>query len=213
MIKGRNKYEKLGELLEGYETIETLSERLKIDKAKAIYVIYRLRKLGFVKTSYGAGKRRVYSISLRNKQKGISYTDRINELAPIGLTSSNPYYIHGRIPSYEETLIYAIKKKDIRHLIASLALFRKITNWSFLYNLAKKEGLIIDIASLYEVARRVVRKVRRMPERFINQAKKRKTKHFRYIIEHFSSDDFKDIEQKWKIYIPLNRADLEDYRR
>ena len=33
------------------------------------------------------------------------------------------------------------------------------------------------------------------------------------MIEHFSSDDFKDIEKKWKIYIPLNIADLEDYKR
>ena len=139
MIKGTNKYEKLAESLEGYETIETLSEKLKINRAKAIYVIYRLRKLGFVKTSYVVGKKRFYYISLSNKQKRTSYAEIINKFAPIGIASSNPYYIHGRIPSYEETLIYAIKKKDIRYLIASLVLFRKITNWSLLYNLAKKE--------------------------------------------------------------------------
>ena len=52
-----------------------------------------------------------------------------------------------------------------------------------------------------------------MPKRFINQAKKRKTKKFKYMVEHFSSDDFKDIEQRWKIYIPLNIADLEEYKK
>ncbi|MEK6891533.1 MAG: hypothetical protein AABX03_05355 [Nanoarchaeota archaeon] len=213
MIKGTNKYEKLEQSLEGYETIETLSKKLMIDRAKAIYVIHRLRKLGFVKTSYGVGKKRVYYISLKNKQKGISYTEIINKFAPVGLVSSEPYYIHGRIPSYEETLIYAIKKKDIRYLIASLALFRKITNWSLLYRLAKKEDLVNEVVALYEVSRKVVKKVKRMPKRFINLAKKRKTKKSRYIIEHFSSDDFKDIEQKWKIYIPLNLADLEEYKR
>ena len=28
---------------------------------------------------------------------------------------------------------------------------------------------------------------------------------------HLKSDDFKDIEKKWDVYIPFNRADLERY--
>ena len=201
MKKGTSKYNKLAESLEGLYTLETLCERLRINRIKAIYIIHRLRKLGFVKTFYTEGKRRLYSISLRNKQKGISYTERINEVSPVQLASSNPYYIHGRIPSHEEALIYAIKQRDVRHLIASLALFRKISNWSLLYNLAKKEGLINEIVALYELSRKIVKKVRRMPKRFLNLAKKRKAKKFSYIIKHFSSDDFKDIERKWKIYM------------
>jgi DNA-binding MarR family transcriptional regulator len=213
MIKGSNKYKMIAEMLEGFYTIETLCKRLKINRTKAIYIIHRLRKLGFVRTIYGSEKRRLYYISLKNKQKGISYTERINEISPIQLSSSNPYYIHGRIPSYEETLIYAVKQKDIRYLIASLILFRKISNWSLLYNLAKKEDLVIQIVVLYEVARKVVGKVRKMPKRFFSLARKRKDQHFTYIIKPFSSDDFKDIEKKWKIYIPLNLADLENYRK
>ncbi len=213
MKKGTNKYELLGKSLEGIYTIETLCKRLNIDRKKAVYVIHRLRKLGFVKTSYTAKKQRLYAISLTNKQKRISYTDRINEVSPIQLASSNPYYIHGKIPSYEETLIYAIKQKDIRYLIASLSLFRKISNWPLLYNLAKKENLTSQIMALYEVSRKIVKKVKRMPKRFINQSKKRKSRHFSYIIDNLSSNDFKDIEKKWKIYIPLNLSDLEDYKR
>jgi len=212
MIKGSNKYEKLAESLKGFETIETLCERLKINRAKAIYVIHRLRKLGYIKTFYGAGKMRTYRISLENKQKGITYTKIINKFSPIQIVAWNPYYFHGKMPSYEETLIYAIKQRDIRYIIASLALFRKIKDWGLLYNLAKKEDLVNEVVALYEVARRAVRKVRKMPKRFINLARKN-TKRFRYIIRHFSSDDFKDIEKKWKIYIPLNIADLEDYKR
>ena len=152
-------------------------------------------------------------MNLLNKQKRISYTDRINEVSPIQLASSNPYYIHGKIPSYEEALIYAIKQKDVRYLIASLSLFRKISNWSLLYNIAKKENLIAQIIALYEVSRKVVKKVRKMPKRFINLAKKRKSKHYSYIIKNISSDDFKDIEKKWRVYIPLNLADFEEYKR
>ena len=52
-----------------------------------------------------------------------------------------------------------------------------------------------------------------MPKRFLTFAKKRKTKSLKYIIKPLSSNDFKDIEQKWKVYIPLNLADLEEYRK
>ena len=216
MIKGTNKYEKLAESLQGIYTLETLADRLKIDRSKAIYVIHRLRKLGFVKTNYVAGKKRLYNISLRNKQKGISYTAKINEASSnyaIQVVPSYPYYVHDRAPSFEEVLIYAIKQKDVRYIIASLALFRKISDWSLLYKLAKKEDLIREVAALYEIARRTVRKVRRMPKRFSHLAQKKKTNKFRYIINHLSSDDFEDIEKKWKVYIPLNRADLEEYSK
>lgn len=217
MIKGSNKYEKLAESVQGFYTLKTLGDRLKIDKSRAIYVIHRLRKLGYVKTSYGAGKKRIYYISLKNKQKGISYTDKINEVAHSAsyalVVPSDAYYVHGRMPSYEEALIYAIKKRDVRYIIASLALFRRISDWSLLYNLAKKENLTREVAALYEVARRFVKKVRRMPKRFLHLAQKKRDSPFVYIREPISSDDFKDIERKWKIYIPLNASDLEEYKK
>src|SRR3989344_8608161 len=216
MIKGSNKYEKLAESLQGIYSIETLVDRLKISRTKAIYIIHRLRKIGLVKTSYEAGKKRLYSISLRNKQKGISYTEKINEILPsasYAIASSDPYYVHDRTPSYEEALIYALKQKDVRYIIASLALFRKISDWNLLYKLSKKEGLTKKVAALYEIARKAVRKVRRMPKRFLHLAQKEKAARFSYIIDRLSSDDFKDIERRWKIYIPLNRADLEEYNR
>ncbi len=216
MIKGSNKYEKLGELVQGLYSLESFADRLKVKKTKAVYILYRLRKLGLVKTYYEAEKKRIYNISLRNKQKGISYTDKINEAIrnpAIKVMSSDSYYVHGRMPSYEEALLYAIKQRDVRYTIVSLALFRKISDWNYLYRLAKKEDLIREVCALYEIARKIVRKVRRMPKRFLNQAKKIKRKDFHYIVAHISSDDFKDIEKKWRVYIPLNYSDLEEYRR
>lgn len=216
MIKGTNKYEKLAESLQGVYTLETFADRLKIDESKAVYVIHRLRKLGFVKTSYGAGKKRLYNISLRNKQKGISYAEKINEASPsvsYAVMSYNSHYVHGREPTYEEALVYAIKQRDVRYLIASLALFRKISDWNLLYRLAKKENSIREVAALYEVAKKVVKKIKRMPKRFLHLAQKRKTNRFSYIVEPLSSDDFKNIEKKWKIYIPLNLSDLREYTK
>lgn len=216
MIKGYNKYERIAESLQGFYTLETLADRLNITPTKAVYVVHRLRKLGFVKTSYGAGKKRVYQISLKNKQKGISYAEKINEALSnpaIQVMESNSYYVYGRTPSYEEALIYAIKQKDVRYLIASLALFKKISNWSYLYKLAKKEGLLPQIVALYEIARKNVRKIRKMPRRFLNQTRKIKTRKIEYIIKPISSDDFKSVEKKWRVYIPLNQSDLEEYHR
>jgi len=216
MKQENSKYEKLGESLQGVFTIETLAERLKIDRLKAIYIIYRLRKLGFVKTSYGSEKRRSYFISLKNKLGGESYTEKINKACSnpaLKIASFEPHYIHGREITYEEALIYAIKKKEIRYTIASLSLFRKISNWNLLYGLAKKDDLIPEVVAIYEVARKVVRKIRKMPKRFLGLAKKSKRKSFSYLIKGYSSDDFRDIEKKWKIYIPLNHADLGEYAR
>ena len=108
-------------------------------------------------------------------------------------------------------LIYAIKQRDIRYLIASLALFRKIRNWSNLYKLAKKENLIREVAALYDIARLIIPKIRRMPKKFKNLAMPKKSGKYKYIVKQFSSKDFKGIEKKWKIFIPLNNVDLEDY--
>lgn len=217
MIQGTTKYESMAETLQGIYTLETFAARLRITPSKATYVMHRLRTLGFVKTTYGAGRKRIYTISLRNKQKGISYTEKINEATPSAsyalVVPSNAYYVHDREPSYEEALVYALKQRDVRYTIASLALFRKITDWSLLYALAKKENLIRDVAALYDVARTVVRKVKKMPQRFLHLAQKKKTASFHYIVDHLSSDDFNDIEKRWKVYIPLNRADLEEYTR
>ena len=97
-------------------------------------------------------------------------------------------------------------------MIASLSLFRKITDWNKLYRLAKKEKLLKEIGALYEISRKTVTKVKKMPERFKNLARK-KALNFSYIINKVSSNDFGDTEKKWKVYIPLNLSDLEDYKR
>lgn len=206
------KHEKLAEDLEGLQTVESIKNRFGIDRARAIYLIHRLREKGYVKTFYLNNKKRMYSISILNQQKGISYTEFINKSSPIKLAEFNFYFVHGREPSPEEALIYALKRKTIRYVIASLSLFRKIKDWHFLYKLAKKENLVRQIAALYEVARLYVKKIRRIPKRFYNLARPKKGDSYLYIIERFSSDDFKDIEKKWRVYIPLNRADLREYK-
>ncbi len=214
MIKGYNKYVGLVDSLHGFYTLETLADRLKINRTRAIYVIHRLRKLGYVKTSYGAGNRRLYSISLMNKQNRTSYLEEFNKNMPnpsLRIRDDENYFVYGRKLKVEEELIYALNKKRIRYVISCLFLFRKIEDWHLLYNMAKKENLSRQISALYDVARIFIRKVRRMPERFRRLTIPKKNDKYIFIVDGFSSDDFKEIERKWKVYIPLNRDDLEEY--
>lgn len=209
------KYEPIIKAIEGIQTIESVQEKLKMDRAKAIYILHRLRRLGYIRTKYLPNKKRVYSITLLNKQEGVSYLEAFNNNMPnsaFKINDDEDYFVHGRTIKAEELLIYALKKDTVRYVISSLFLFRKINDWSYLYGLAKKEDLVREISALYEVARLFVKKVRKMPKRFLRQAQSIKASHFEYIVNHISSDDFKDIEKKWKVYIPLNRADLYEYK-
>lgn len=204
----------LMEHLEGFQTIDTIMRDLSVPRQKAIHLIHRLRQAGYVKTFYGKNKMRQYSIGARHKYRRVSYTDIINQYAPVAVADSSPYYIYGRNPKPEEAIIYALQKGEIRFVIACLALYKRIDTWFFLYYLAKKNGLLRQVSALYDVARLVVRKLRRMPKQFHNFALPKKDDKFIYIIHPFESEDprIKKIEDKWKVKIPLNWSDLDEYR-
>lgn len=208
------KYEQIIHAIEGIRTIDDVQEKLKINRAKAIYLLHRLRRLGYIRTKYLPNKKRVYSISPLNKQKGISYLEAFNNSMPnasFKISDKEDYFVHGKTIKAEDLLIYALKKGTIRYVISSLFLFRKIKDWPYLYRLAKKESLARQISALYEVARLFIKKVRKMPKRFRRLTAPKKEDKYGFIIKGFSSDDFRNIEKKWKVYIPINRADLEEF--
>lgn len=194
--------------LEGIQTIPTVISALDVDRQQANYYIYRLRKKGYVRTRRLSDNRRVYSISFENRLKGTSYYDIINSLSPIKITTPKTYRIYGKEPSYEEILVFAIKTGSLRTILASLALFRRIDDWSALYRLAKKDNIERQVGALYDLARKVM-KTRRMTARFRNNALPGKS--FVFLIKGMRSKDFADIEKTWKVYLPFNRNDLEGY--
>jgi len=208
------RYDIIINAIEGTGTIEDVQEKLKIDRAKAVYILHRLRKLGYIKTKYLPNKKRIYSISPLNKLGGVSYLESFNNNMPnasLRISDKEDYFVHGRKIRAEDELIYALKKGTVRYVISSLFLFRKIEDWSYLYRLAKKENLARQISALYEVARIFIKKIRKMPKRFRRLTTPKKEDKYLFIIKGFNSDDFKETEKKWKVYIPLNRADLEEY--
>lgn len=197
--------------LEGIQTINSVRSILNINKKKAIYYVHRLRKKGYVKTKKLSSNKRVYNISFENRLRGISYYEIINKNSPIKITAPSIYKIYGKVPSFEETLIFAIKTQSLRIIIASLALFRKIDNWPELYKLAKKNHIERQVGALYDLSRKII-KTRRMTKRFRDNALPDKSMAFKYIIPGLKSKDFKEIEKIWRIYLPFNKEDLEDYK-
>lgn len=204
------KTEMLLKELEGIQTINSVRSILNINKKKAIYHIYRLRKKGYVKTKKLSNNKRVYSISFENRLKGTSYYEILNKISPVKISAPRIYKIYGKAPSFEETLIFAIKTQSLRIILASLALFKKIDNWPELYQLAKKNHIEKQVGALYDLSRKIM-KTRRMTKKFRNTALPDKDAVFKYMIPGLKSKDFKEIEKIWRIYLPFNKKDLEDY--
>ncbi|MDP3990672.1 MAG: hypothetical protein Q8Q01_05730 [archaeon] len=197
--------------LAGIQTIESVMDILEVNKRMAIYYIHSLRKDGYVKTRRQSNNRRVYNISLDNKLEGKSYYDIINFYSPIKISTPIIHRIYGREPSLEETLIFAIKTKSLRTILASLALFKKINNWVELYNLAKENHIERQVGALYDLARRIM-KVRRMTHKFRNNTLPNKEYQFEFLVPELRSKDFNEIENIWRIYLPFNKKDLEEYK-
>ncbi|MEK6961207.1 MAG: hypothetical protein AABX47_08620 [Nanoarchaeota archaeon] len=197
--------------LEGVQTIDSVMSILGINKSKAIQTIYQLRKSGYVKTHKRSDQTRIYNISLKNKLKGVSYYEIINPNSPIKISPPNEYKIYGRTPSIEETIVFAIKTKSLRTILASLILFRKVTDWSELYHLSKTNRIERQVGALYDLTRLILKRSKRMPKRFMKNAQPKENYPFEYTIPGLQSKDFQKIENKWKIYLPFNKTDLEEY--
>ncbi|MBN2421094.1 hypothetical protein JXB27_02330 [Candidatus Woesearchaeota archaeon] len=193
----------------GINTVDSLMNKLHRNRSSTIKYISRLRKKGYVKTTQGSDKKRIYYIFPENKIQGKSYEEIINKYSPIKLQENNMHKIYGRDIPIEEVLVYAVKSNDIRTIIASLSLFRYVKDWLLLKKLAKDKKTTRMICALYDVARKTM-KTKRMDKRF--KRMKITGEKYEYFIFNFKSKDFSDIEKKWRIYLPLNAADLEDYK-
>ncbi len=200
--------EKLYQNLRGYQTVDEIMQKIGVSRNMAIYYVHRLRKMDLVKTMRGREGKRVYLILTKNRYKG--YIDMINRKAPEKVTELKPQYVHGREPTAEESLLYAIRKKDVRVLTAALSLFRQITDWKSLFAMAGKESR--KVCALYEMARKSIPKIRKMPVRYKKKNLPKADDRYIDIISGAKSKDFGDLEKKWKVRLPFNRNDLEAYK-
>ena len=202
----------LAKRLEGINTLEMVVKKLKVRKSTAIKIISLLRKEGFVETSGGGKKPRLYTISpirVAGKEH-LGLYDIINKYSKVKLFEPFKHKVMDRKLTIEEAIPMAIKQREFRLTLASLGLFRFVKNWAKLNYFAKKYDVTKEIGALYDVTRSYM-KTRKMDERIRKSLLKIKTRK-RFIIKHAKAKDFKDIDKKWNVYIPFNKADLERYK-
>lgn len=199
--------------IQGMQTVETIQKTLKIKRSTAIKKIFLLRKQGFVETSGGGPQPRIYKINplILKKIGNPGMYDVINKFSPIKLTKPFEHRIFGYKLTVEETLVRAVKTGNFRVILAALALFRHIKNWSTLYKYAKKENLARRIGALYDLARKIT-KVRKPDMRTMKGLLIAKDTS-NYAVPGIKSSDFLDIQKKWGICIPFKKEDLVEYRR
>jgi len=204
--------ESILEKLEGLNTIDLIERKLNVKRTTAIKKISELRKLGYVETKGGGKRPRLYRISRIKREKigNLGLYDTVNKNSPIKLVKPYEHRIIGRKLSIEEAIVRAIKSGDFRLIMASLALFNKIKNWSELYQFAKKENIRRKIGALYELTRKImkVKSIDKKTMKLLMNAKNEK----KFIVEGLKSKDFIDLQKKWNVCIPFNKADLERYK-
>ena len=62
--------------LSGVQTIKSIRSRLNIDRNKAIYIVHRLRKKGYVLTKQDSDNSRIYFIAKENEVNNIRFIVR-----------------------------------------------------------------------------------------------------------------------------------------
>lgn len=198
--------------LEGLNTLDMVRKILNVRKSTAIKTLSILRKEGFVETSGGGKKPRLYKISpirIAGKEH-LGLYDIINKYSKVKLFEPYKHKVMDRKLSIEEAIPMAIKEGNFRLTLASLGLFNFVRDWSKLHYFAKKYGVTKEVGALYDVARSYM-KTRKMDERTRKSLLKIKTKK-QFIIKYVKSKDFIDIGKRWNVYVPFNKADLERYK-
>ena len=202
----------LAKRLEGINTLEMVRKELNVKKSTAIKILSLLRKEGFVETSGGGKKPRLYTISpirVAGKEH-VGLYDIINKYSKVKLFKPYEHKVIDREFSIEEAIPMAIKEGNFRLVLASLGLFKFVKSWAKLNYFAKKYGVTKQTGALYDVARNCM-KTSKMDERIRKSLLKIKLRK-QFIIKHAKSKDFKEIEKTWNVYVPFNKADLDRYK-
>ena len=198
--------------LEGLQTVDSMSKILNIEKTTAINYLWKLRKEGFVETMYGKRKIRMYRISPFKLTK-LGYPglyEFLNQNSKIKVYAPYTNRVYNHKPTAEEMIVKAVKTGDLRTILSSLALFNKVKDWSRLSQIARKENVGRKIGALYDTARTAI-KVKHMDKKTRKTLLRSKIEG-RFIVKNARTKDLNQIEKTWKVYLPFNKADLEDYK-
>jgi hypothetical protein len=149
----------------GKYTVEVLTKEYNLARQSAINLISKLKKQGLAESSGGGKQKRIYTIHEIPKKKTNGFYNIVNKYSPEKLQPKFEHYTTGKY-TVENAIIDGIKIGDLRTLEATMYLFRHVTNWKKLFELAKKEKLEKAVVTLYNKARQII-KCRRMPDRYL----------------------------------------------
>jgi DNA-binding Lrp family transcriptional regulator len=191
--------------------IMAIQKRLGVSRRTAINYVHELRKEGLVETTRGRNGIRLYRIRfLGTRERGHpGLYETINRYSPVKLAEPFAHRVYDHELTPEEAIARAVSTGEFRVILASLALFRKVSDWSLLYAFAKKNGIQRFVGALYDVSR-VCMRVRRMDKRIRNMMKSSAVKT-KYMVSGARSKDFLGIEREWGVFVPFNKSDVEIY--
>jgi len=202
--------------LEGVHTLATAAKSLNVKKSTAVKMLSILRKEGFVETSGGGKKPRLYKISpirIVGKEH-IGIYDLINKYSKVKLWEPYKHKVIDRELSVAEAIPMALsiaaKERNFRLVLAILGLFNHVKDWSKLGYYSKKYNMARRVGALYDVTRTII-KTRKMDNRTRKVLLKGKDKS-KFIIKPHKPQYFKYIEKLWRVYIPFHISDLTRYK-
>ena len=204
----------LAKRLEGLNTLEMVMKSLNVRKSTAIKMLSILRKEGFVETSGGGKKPRLYKISpirVAGKEH-LGLYDIINKYSKVKLWEPYKHKVIDRKLSIEEAIPMAVKEgeKNFRLVLAALGLFNHVKDWPRLCFYSKKYNVARKVGALYDVAR-IIMKTRKIDNRTRKALLKGKDKD-KFIIKLNKPRYYKDIEKVWRVYVPFHKSDLTRYK-
>ena len=149
----------------GKYTIEKFAEQYHLTRQSALNLLSKLKKQGYLTVNGGGKQKRIYTIYRLQKRPTNGFYDIVNLYSPEKLYPKFEHYTKGRY-TIEHAIIDGLKIGDIRTLEASKYLFRHVTNWKLLINLAKENDLFAKLLKLYQLARSTI-KCKKMPKRYL----------------------------------------------
>src|SRR3989344_9089724 len=133
--------------LEGINTLKMVMKKLNVRKSTAIKILSLLRKEGFVETSGGGKKPRLYTISplrIAGKER-LGLYDIINKYSKVKLFKPFEHKVMDRKLSIEEAIPMAVKERNFRLTLAALGLFGFVKDWAKLNYFAKKYDVTKEV--------------------------------------------------------------------
>ncbi|MGV8171760.1 MAG: hypothetical protein ACP5OA_03655 [Candidatus Woesearchaeota archaeon] len=148
----------------GKYTIERFAEENHLTRQSALNLLSKLKKRELVTISGGGKQKRIYTVHQLPKKKTNGFYDVVNKYSPEKLQPRFEHYVNGNY-TIEHAIIDGIRIGDTRTLEATKYLFRHVTNWKRLFNLARKGKIEKQVMTIYNKARETI-KCKRIPQRY-----------------------------------------------